>query len=359
MRSWLIGFVLVGTLVGAACSDGPSPFQDVLSSCDLFSDKIFDGGPGRDGIPALTNPAFTTAGAATHLTESDRVLGVVIDGAARAYPFIVMWWHEMVNDTLGGTPVLVSYCPLTGSGLAFDRRVSGQVLDFGVSGIIFENNLVMFDRQSESLWPQMMTSARCGSMLGTTLAEIAIVEATWGRWKELYPNTTVLTNPTEFDRPYGQYPYGDYDLISNDDLLFPSSSWSTTRQPKEVTLGIVDGDAKLGFPYVALYERGSGDQELVAVNEDFAGRPIVVTFHRQSSTAIAYERTVEGQALDFRVHDTDTDLLIDEQTGSVWRQTGVAVDGPLAGAQLAPVPQAYPVFWFAWTIFHRFARNVE
>ncbi len=354
LRSLAFPVLLAGTLTTLGCSDpqGVSGGFD-LSTCDLFSNKLFDGGPGRDGIPALTHPEVGPPDAEPLLEPDDRVLGVVRNGAARAYPFIVMWWHEIVNDTLGGEPVLVTYCPLTGSGLAFDPRVNGEVTEFGVSGAIFENNLMMFDRRTESLWPQLMTSARCGPLLGTELAVGPIVETTWERWQELYPQTTVVTTNTRFvNLPYGEYPYGSYDLTTNQSFLFPGSPFNITRLPKEVILGIVDGEAKVAYPFLALHDRG----EVVAINDTIGGRPIVVFWHAASETAIALDRRVGGETLEFQVSGQDPTLYEDSGTGSLWNQAGTAIAGDLAGAQLAPVEGAYAVFWFAWSVFHRFHR---
>ncbi len=170
--------MLIGAVGVAGCADPAGLAGFDIRDCELFSNKIFDGGPGRGGIPALTLPQVGTGADVPLLAPDDRVLGVVQLGAARAYPFIVMWWHEVVTDTLGGEPVLVTYCPLTGSGLAFDPRIGGEVLKFGVSGLIYENNLMMFDQETESLWPQLLTSARCGPLRGTALSVVPIVETT-------------------------------------------------------------------------------------------------------------------------------------------------------------------------------------
>ena len=130
-------------------------------TCSIPLNEIFSGGVGRDDIPALVHPDLGAPGQTpAGLLDTDRVIGVVVNGAARAYPFPVMWQHEVVNDTLGGQPVLVSYCPLTGTGIAFDPRIDGQAREFGVSGVLYRSNLMMFDRESESLWTQMLLPVR-------------------------------------------------------------------------------------------------------------------------------------------------------------------------------------------------------
>lgn len=129
------------------------------------------GGPGKDGIPALSNPAVVSAGEGDRFLQAeDLVLGVVVNGEARAYPHGILWWHEIVNDVLGGEPIVVTFCPLTGSGIVYDPEIDGRSLNFGVSGLLFDNNLILFDRASDSLWSQMRLESVCGSFQGTRAA---------------------------------------------------------------------------------------------------------------------------------------------------------------------------------------------
>ena len=345
------------------CSDsgpaGDDP-NDLLAQCDLFSDQVFDGGPGRGGIPSLTNPEITTVGGTSFYVDEDGVLGMVVNGQARAYPLIIMWWHELVNDTLGGQSVLISYCPLTGSGLAFDPRVDGTARSFGVSGLLFENNLMMFDHSSESLWPQLLLAAGCGPDRGAELTRMPVLETTWGEWKAQHPNTTVLTINTGHDRQYGQYPYGDYDDETNGFLFRPSSAFSTAREPKEPTLGVLEGTEAVAYPFGELDQRAAQDAAAVtAVNDVLGTRPIVVTFKRHPRIAVAFDRRVDNQTLTFSVSPTDSSVLIDDQTGSTWTVYGVAIEGDLAGTQLDQLSDAYVLFWFAWSIFHPETRMFE
>jgi hypothetical protein len=169
-------------------------------NCSIPEDRLSSGGVQRDGIPALNRPEVVGANEAGFMFETDRILAVEINGEARAYPLFVMWWHEVVNDTLGGEAVAVTYCPLTGSGLAFDPTVRGRERRFGVSGLLFENNLVMFDRETESLWNQLLLGAQCGPERGAELQRVPVVETTWGERRRRHPNSTVMTSNTGFDR---------------------------------------------------------------------------------------------------------------------------------------------------------------
>ena len=166
---------ILTTVVILACSDSTGTGGGFDLTCNIPSNRFFSGGVDRDGIPALTNPEVASGAGTNFLADAERILGVVINGEARAYPFPVLWWHEMVNDTLGGANILVTYCPLTGSGIVFDPRVGGQARNFGVSGLLYENNLVMFDRDTESLWNQMLLGSQCGVERGADLQRIPVV----------------------------------------------------------------------------------------------------------------------------------------------------------------------------------------
>lgn len=319
-----------------------------LACVDFDQDRLFAGGPGRDGIPALDLPLFVKAADAGFMRESDRVLGIEINGVARAYPLIVMWWHEIVNDTLGGDNVLVTYCPLTGSGLAFSGFVNGAFRVFGVSGLLFENNLVMFDRQTNSLWTQLLMGAQCGTEAGKLLSRVPAAETTWKQWLVAHPETTVLSLNTGFDRDYGVYPYGDYNLLDNAETFFPSSTFSDARPPKELVLGIREGNTAVAYPFGALADKGNA----VAVNDQVGTREVLVTYLFSQASARAFDRNVAGQTLSFTVASEDPFTLTDNETGSTWDWRGLAIAGPLQGERLTPLEDAWTLFWFAWSVFY-------
>ncbi len=198
-----------------------------LKGCIIPPAEIKSGGPSKDGIPALTNPHTTTAKKARYLKSSDLVVGVVIKGQARAYPLRILVWHEIVNDTLGGRPVVVTYCPLCRSALVFNRRVGGQEREFGVSGRLWNSNVLMYDRQDdprqESLWSQLQLRAVCGpaAKQGLRLTLLPAEMVTWKDWRGRHPETTVLTRQTGYERNYGSHPYARY--FRTGKLLFPVS----------------------------------------------------------------------------------------------------------------------------------------
>jgi hypothetical protein len=304
------------------------------------------GGPGKDGIPALTDPTFVGVGegGTEYLFGDDRVVGFIADSRAFAIPLNIFWWHEIVNLTAGDTPVSITHCPLTGSTLAFDRSAAGGA-EFGVSGLLFQNNLVMYDRNTgESLWPQMLRSARCGPADGTNLAMVPVVEMTWDGWKSLHPDTRVVSGNTGFDRSYTRYPYGNYENPSSRTLLFPGNL-DPRRPPKERVLGIPDGTGGIAFPFGVLDELGS----MAAVSTDQAGETLVVFWDSARKAAMAFRPTLNSEELTFSVIDGK---IVDDQTESVWVIEGMAVEGSLTGEQLESVAEAFVAFWFAWPTFY-------
>ena len=210
---------------GMAQSAGKSPNGFDVSYSIVPTDRIFGGGPGRDGIPALTNPKFLAAGDADYMRPDDVVVGVKIGGEARAYPLRILVWHENVNDTVGGAPVAVSYCPLCRSALVFDRRVGGQTREFGVSGLLWNSNVLLYDRQKdrgdESLWSQAHMKAVTGPAAREklTLKLLPAELTSWREWSARNPDTVVMSKQTGHRRDYDVPPYKSY--FSNDRLIFP------------------------------------------------------------------------------------------------------------------------------------------
>ena len=315
---------------------------------------ILSGGPPKDGIPALTNPSFVAASEVSYLSEDDMVLGVVINGEARAYPHNIGWWHEIVNDKIGGHPISVTFCPLTGTGLVFDALdENGQQFELGVSGLLFNTNLIMYDRRDRAtLYPQIAHKAVEGPRKGETLKLMPVVETTWSTWKRLHPDTRVIAQGTYVLSQYKEYPYGDY-RTNNNFFLFALTTalndnlnpYSTFFGSKERVLGIrLDGEAK-AYPLSSM-----GEQQII--NDQVGGVDIVVVWDREYYLASPYAREVEGQILSFDI-ESDSGIpfsLRDRETGTLWDINGLGVDGPLAGKKLTQVP-AHNSMWFAWVTF--------
>ncbi len=186
------------------------PDTDFSKSSVDFS-EIFDGGPPKDGIPAIDNPTFTSISEDMSLDDREPVIAVEIDGDARAYPIRYLMWHEIVNDAFGERLVTITFCPLCNSALVFDGNVDGRTLTFGVSGKLRRSDMIMYDRQTESWWQQFTGEAIVGEMLGAKLTVIPSVMQSWAAFKADHPDGVVMAEPTIADRPYGDNPYVGYD----------------------------------------------------------------------------------------------------------------------------------------------------
>jgi hypothetical protein len=342
--------LLAVTACGTETTSAPTgPTADPLPrSCTIPQSLIFSAAPAKDWIPALTNPEFVPPQdpSLSYLRGSDRVVGIVVDDAAYAIPVNILWWHEIVNLDVGGRSLAITHCPLTGSSLVFDREPLGGV-EFGVSGLLYLNNLMMYDRSTgESLWPQMLRGARCGVQSGTALQSVAAMEMRWDRWWFLHYDTRVLSERTGHLRDYDRYPYGDYAEPRNEATLFPRAQLDTRLQPKELVLGFPEKGRSWAVPFRALAELGPQ----AAVHPAATSPEIVVLWDGLGESAMAFTTRLEGgERLTLRVEGT---RIVDDQTGSTWRFDGLALAGPLEGVRLEPIAEAHAAFWFAWIDFH-------
>ncbi len=246
-----------------------------LSGSLVPAEEVLAGGPPRDGIPALDAPPHVPASAA-EWEDDEHVVGVALGGESRAYPLAVLVWHELVNDTLGGAPVLVSYCPLCGTAMVFDRRVGGTTRRFGVSGLLYMSDLLLFDRGSESLWSQISAKAISGPARGQRLRLLRSRVMSWGAWKALHPQTTAVTSETGHQRRYGETPYGGYS--ASPQLRFPAPM-DRRYHPKTPTVGMrVAGGAARAYPGTEIVKAGG------RVRDRFAGVEVSVEYDAEDGS---------------------------------------------------------------------------
>jgi hypothetical protein len=236
-----------------------------ISKSLIPKDEIHSGGPPRDGIPAILEPKFESAEKATWLNDDNLVTGVNINGVQKAYPLRILVWHEAVNDELGGMPILVSYCPLCGSTLVFSREFSGKELTFGISGLLYQSDVLFYDHQNESLWSQLEMKAVTGKKMGTNLEILPSVMATWKEWKDKHPNSLVLSRDTGFSRNYNRDPYGGYE--ESDLLMFPVKNKSNRFHPKEKVLVVIAGNIAKAYPFSELEKVGTPFEDKIGEQE--------------------------------------------------------------------------------------------
>ena len=318
-------------------------------------DEIRSGGPPPDGIPPIDEPQFLPVADVDFLADNEPVLALEIDGDARAYPVQIMTWHEIVNDTVGGVPVAVSYCPLCNSAVAYDRRLDDRVLDFGTSGLLYNSALVMYDRQTETLWSHFTGEGIIGELTGTDLDVFPLSTVSWTTFREAYPDGVVLSRDTGFSRDYGRNPYPGYDDVDGVPFLFQGEVDGRYTALTRI-VGIEVDDAAVGIPLDTL-------RESEVISGTIGGRPFVAfwaagTASALESSAIAegadvgatgvFLPEVDGASLTFSADGAGT--FIDAETGSSWNLLGEAVEGELAGARLDALIHV-DTFWFAWSTF--------
>lgn len=281
---------LVAVLTVACLDSGAADAQTKngfdLSNSLVPADEIMGGGPPRDGIPALTDPRFeSVAEADDWMRDDDRLMALERDGVAKAYPLRILTWHEVANDEIAGDPVVATYCPLCGTGMAFDRRVDGRTLEFGVSGLLYNSDVLMYDRETESLWSQIQKQAVTGSFRGERLEQLPLVHTTWARWKSEHPDGLVLSRDTGHARDYDQDPYLQYTQTPG--TMFPVNHEDDRLPEKEMVLGIEHAGDAVAFP---LGELGEVPRPVRTAVGD---RDLFVYWFPDTATAFA--TTLEGE----------------------------------------------------------------
>ena len=301
-------------------------------------DKIKGGGPPKDGIPSIDNPVFVDIQDSQFMSDSDIVIGLEINGDIKAYPLFILVWHEIVNDKVGGTPVSVTYCPLCYTNQVFERIINGKEVEFGTSGKLYNSNLLMYDRFTESYWSQALGMAVTGELTGYQLDLVPFDVITWGDWKTLHPDTLVLTTDTGYVRSYATDPYGSY--YTEPRIIFPVEHSDDRMHPKEIIIGFNYGDVYKAY-------KQNDIESNVIVNDSIGNTPVMLVSLFSENTRV-YDRMINDQVLDFVYAD---DAIFDTQTNSEWNYDGLSLSGEYEGEQLQRLP-IEPGFWFEWVAFH-------
>jgi hypothetical protein len=272
-----------------------------LSGSAVPVHEILSGGPPRDGIPAIDEPRFMPVNKVRWLQDGDRVLGIDYGGQAKAYPIAILNWHEVVNDRIGQESVVVTFCPLCGTGMAFKARVAGEVKRFGVSGLLYNSDVLLYDRETESLWSQIARQAISGPLKGQRLEMIVVNHTTWQDWRNRYPDSLVLARETGYQRDYGQDPYSGYKESTA--VFFPVAHTDARYHPKEQVIGLALQGHSKAYPFVELA------QSKTPLRDQLAGQQITLEYD------------------------------MNHRTGRVLGADGVEIPSVIA-------------FWFAWVAFH-------
>jgi len=310
-------------------------------------------GEGEDDIPAINEPDFVSVGEIDFLADTNLVIGIKVNDRIKAYPLSILNWHEIVNDEIGGIPVAVTYAVLSGSGIAFERLTAINRVQFelGVSGLLFNSNLIAFDEFPDNFWLQFTRRAVRGSILeqgisDKKLKEYPVIEMNWGAWQLLFPNSEVLTTSTGFNRPYQTYPYGDYreDSTVLFDLTVPLESLPRPIPYKEKVLGVIVGEDAKVYPMSLFPEEGHR-----IIHDEFRGMPLVIIGSREKDLIVAYNRErTDGSISTFSIADSSM-LLIKDENGQEFNVFGETIDLE-SEENLKPVTSNI-AFWFSWAVF--------
>jgi hypothetical protein len=318
--------------------------------------EILSGGPPKDGIPAIDDPRFVTVeDADSWLEPQEPVILFLVGDDARAYPIQIVMWHEIVNDMVGGVPVVVTFCPLCNTAIAFERTVDSKELTFGTTGRLRFSNLIMYDRQTESWWQQATGEAIAGEFTGTRLRSLPAPIVSWRAFRSAHPQGEVLSRKTGFSRNYGQNPYAGYDDIDSSPFLYDGPDTPGDLPPMARVIAVDAEEGPVAYPYEVL-------RDSPAINDVVDGEPIVVLWQRGTASALdessidagrdvgsagVFSRRLDGETLTFR---SEGDAILDRETGSEWSVLGEAVAGELEGRRLVPIV-SIDHFWFSWAAF--------
>jgi len=344
---FLIGVAFFLLIIAGCNSDDatqPQPSEPWL----IPPNQVLSAGPGKDGIPSIDNPRFINVGNANYLSDEDIVISIKMDDEVKAYPHAIMNWHEIANDQIGNNYYSLTYCPLTGTAINWNRELNQQITSFGVSGLLFNSNLIPYDRLTNSNWSQMMMGCVNGELMTTVIKTFPSVEMSWNTFKTTYPDGLVLDKETGVYQSsiYDTYPYGDYK--TNSRIFYPISRDDNRLFRKERVLGVsISGKAK-----AYLFTSFPGDT-ISIVEDNVGGTNIVVAGSAGLNFMVVYSRTLpDGTQLTFTPSESENNGIMFDNEGNAWDYFGEAVSGPRTNQKLTPF-RSYMGYWFAWATFHQ------
>ncbi|MEM9188271.1 MAG: DUF3179 domain-containing protein [Myxococcota bacterium] len=289
---------------GTPIFEGPATRQATIQGddqCTVPCDQISPACGGRDCIPSLQSPTMVPVGdpALGYLRDTDEVLGVITSEGPRAYPHNILWWHEIINETVGGQSYAVTYCPLTGSGINYDRSrfVDGQVIELGVSGNLYNSNLTMYDRTTESFWSQMRLESVSGERIGTPTPVLPVFEMTWRAWRELHPDTLVVSSDTGHRRDYQRYPYSSYRTDNDNTFRVTDPAPDPSFDNKDFVFGLLTENGVKGYPWETLAQTVGSRRGVI--QDEVDGLSVLIVFDLDRRFVHAFDASVDGSTRTF------------------------------------------------------------
>ncbi len=341
-ETWHAGLALF-FVMALGCKKTDEPFRSGRPDAKVWTiskENVVDAGIGKDGIPSVDEPRFSLAHEVNGAFDDELVLGLTYDGKQRAYPMPMLNWHEIVNDDVYGLPIAITYCPLTGTGIGWSRLINGAETSFGVSGLLFNSNLMPYDRLTNSTWSQQKLECVNGLFIGERPKTHTLIETSFKTWRATYPNSEVMNAETGFVRRYAEYPYGTY-RTNHEQLFFPITHEDQRLPKKERVLGVIEGGEVMTFQF---NEPGSP----VAIVEAMVGGAkifVVRSYDLQILTAFY------SGGRKFTPVQNDLPIIFQDERGNLYDLGGQVRQGPNRDEVLEQ-PVAFLGFWFSWAAFY-------
>ena len=337
-------FIVLSILNSACSSDGTESLNsspDVKSETwSIPKEDVVDGGAGKDGIPSINDPKFISINQVSYINSSDLVLMHNEGAITYIYPHKILDFHEAINNDNFKDPTSITYCPLTGTGIGFIGSISGSKTNFGISGLVYKNNQILFDRLTESYWSQILRSCVYGELKGQSAKTVTLVETTWETAQLLAPNALVLSKDTGFSRVYDIYPYLDY-RTSNDFFLFPVKEKDDRLPEKERVYTIIGNNDVKTFP-LALFK-----EDITLIRDSFEGISLLIVGSKKDQFIVSF---IREPGLVYEVVNDAFPIVFKDNKGSKYTIFGRVIQGPDLEKEMRQ-PTAMMGYWFAFADF--------
>ncbi len=343
-KNAIYALVIIITIACSTSQEGtnlPENGNNEAGNWSIPIAEVKDGGPGKDGIPSIDNPKFLNINQIDFLSDDDLIVGIVSGNVVKAYPHPILDWHEVLNDEINGVFVTINYCPLTGTAFGWKSKVNDTKTTFGVSGLLYNANLILYDRNTGSNWSQMKLECVNGPLIGDKPELVNIIETNWKTWKALYPNSKILSTDTGFSRNYNNYPYGPY-KTSNTYFIFQPSIFNDALPNKERVYAIIDNNESKIYQFTS-FENGN------VIKDSFNSIDYLVVGNQ--NIIKAFKLSGEYTNLTFSYDFNDSESFFKDNEGNKWSVFGEAIEGPRAGEKLTAAKSVVS-YWFAIATFY-------